>query len=421
MDRRTFLKAAAFAGLSVATPFPLRLAHADTHRYDGNFWVMVHARGGWDPTSLCDPKGRRSGQEGRPINHYSRGDIGTAGNINYAPLPGMKSFFDKYYQRLTVINGVDTSTNAHAQGRRYMWSGDLEEGHPALPALIAAAHGKTLPMSFISNGGFDATEDLVATTRARNPEIFNSLAQPNKINPEDAPTVHSEAAYDKIKQAVKARQQSSHHDQHLPHVRKAMSQLFTARLGEPEIRRILEYMPTELDDSNNPLKAQAQVALAAYRAGLSVSVNLQLGGFDTHGDHDRRHPDQLKELVEGIDFLMQEAERQQVADRVIVVMGSDFGRTPYYNDGDGKDHWPITSMMMMGPGIPGNTVIGQTTGEVKARKINPQSLDLAEDGLKITPRHIHKALRKLAAVDQHPLGEKFGVDAESLALFNSGG
>ena len=44
---------------------------------------------------------------------------------------------------------------------------------------------------------------------------------------------------------------------------------------------------------------------------------------------------------------------------VVVVVASDFGRTRYNGDG-GKDHWPITSMMMMGAGISGGRVIGQT-------------------------------------------------------------
>ena len=57
----------------------------------------------------------------------------------------------------------------------------------------------------------------------------------------------------------------------------------------------------------------------------------------------------MQRLLEGVDFLMEEIERQGLTDKVIVMIGSDFARTPWYNDGNGKDHWSITSMMLMGP------------------------------------------------------------------------
>ncbi|MEZ4287478.1 MAG: hypothetical protein R3A47_04910 [Polyangiales bacterium] len=31
--------------------------------YNGTYWVFLHAAGGWDPTMLCDPKGRASDNE----------------------------------------------------------------------------------------------------------------------------------------------------------------------------------------------------------------------------------------------------------------------------------------------------------------------------------------------------------------------
>ena len=56
----------------------------------------------------------------------------------------------------------------------------------------------------------------------------------------------------------------------------------------------------------------------------------------------------------------QEAERLGIADRFNIIVGSDFARTPWYNDGNGKDHWSIGSMMFMGSDIQGGRVIGGT-------------------------------------------------------------
>ena len=46
-------------------------------------------------------------------------------------------------------------------------------------------------------------------------------------------------------------------------------------------------------------------------------------------------------------YLWDYAEEHGVADRMVVVLGSDFGRTNFYNAVDGKDHWPIGSFIVM--------------------------------------------------------------------------
>ena len=162
---------------------------------------------------------------------------------------------------------------------------------------------------------------------------------------------------------------------------------------------------------------QAQLAIAAYKAGIAASANLTVGGFDTHGDHDNRQFASLRRYLEGVDFLMEEAERQGIADNIVVVMGSDFGRTPGYNMNMGKDHWSITSMMFMGTGIPGNTVIGETNHGHVAKTVNPETLELDENGIRITPEHIHLSLRQLAGVWGHPLEQNFPIGVEKMPLF----
>ncbi len=51
-----------------------------------------------------------------------------------------------------------------------------------------------------------------------------------------------------------------------------------------------------------------------------------------HGDHDRRHHQALSDLNNDIDYLWTKAEELGIANRLTVVVSSDFGRTPFYND-----------------------------------------------------------------------------------------
>lgn len=420
MKRRSFLKAAALSGLAVMSPLggSMRLARAADDGYDGPFFIVVHAGGGWDPTSLCDPKGRANELTENPVNMYFTGEIGSVGAINYAPVEGHKAFFDKYYNDLLVINGIDMETNGHDSGTRHMWSGNLAEGHPSFAALVAGALAPTRPMAFISNGGLDFTAGVVPLTRIGNTNVFNRLAYPDRIDPNDGEYLyHSASTEDRLRQYRSDRLQALMANQGLPRVQRAQNVLFTARSAKNELKQLSAYLPEELDNSGNGLKRQAQLAIAAYKAGLAVSVNMSQGGFDTHGNHDANHYPRLGTLLEGVDFLVEEAKRQGVWNKCVVVMGSDFGRTPYYNDGNGKDHWSVTSMMFMGAGIKGNRVIGGTTADFRPLSVNASSLKVDEGGIRIKPKHIHKALRKLAGIEGGDVARYFPVDAEDLALF----
>ena len=421
MDRRDFLKLAGIAGLGVSMPFVGgRLARASVETYDGRLWILVNAQGGWDPTSLCDPKGRLTEDDESPVNLYFTDDILEAGNLQYAPIDGLAPFFEAYFPQLLIINGVDTSTNGHDSGRRHMWSGRLAEGYPTFGALIAATVGPDLPMGFITNGGYDYTADVVSRVRVGNTGVLTRLAFPNRIDPAVADVrYHSESTYGRIAALRQARLVERMAEAQLPRVHDALGMLYGAHTSENQLKKLTEYLPETLDNSGNGLKKQAQVAIAAYKAGMTCSANLTYGNFDTHSNHDQNQYPRLANLVDGVGFIMEEADRQGVADKVVVVVGSDFGRTPHYNDGNGKDHWSITSYMLMGAGIEGNRVVGATDGGHVPLPVNPTTLELDPDGIRITPGHVMRSLRKLAGIEDEDITGLFPIDAEDLPLLTT--
>jgi uncharacterized protein (DUF1501 family) len=148
------------------------------------------------------------------------------------------------------------------------------------------------------------------------------------------------------------------------------------------------------------LKRQAQLTVLAFKAGVAVSADLRLGGFDTHDNHDAEANWLLGNLTGAVDYLWTYAETQGVADRLVVVMGSDFGRTNKYNADAGKDHWPIGSFIVMEKNQRWtNRVVGETTELHFARKINPVTLQRDDTaGTLIHPKHVHKALRKYLGI-----------------------
>ena len=428
MKRRDLFKLAGATGLTLTAPLAwLRATSAiaqegSTRTYDGPLFLFVNAGGGWDPTSLCDPKGRANEEEDKPVNMFFKGEIAQAGQIRYAPVQGHREFFERHHQRMTVINGIDTATNGHDSGSRHIWSGNLAEGHPSLGALIASVHAPGKAMAYITNGGYDLTQGIVPRTRVGSVDALERVAFVNEIdtgNDSRDDLFHTEQTMNRIQAAQRARLESKIASSRLPHEHHALNTLHLARGSDNELKRLNEFLP-EIDGST--IKRQSQIAIAAYRAGLSVAANLSIGGFDTHGNHDQNQYAALERLLSGISDIWDEAERAGVDDKLIVVVGSDFGRTPYYNSNNGKDHWSVTSMMIMGDAVPGDTVIGASDERFSLKTIDPKTLKVLDDpeaGIRITPAHVHAQLRKIAGVDEVEDAQRYPLRVENLPLLGA--
>ena len=424
LSRRELLQILAGAGLVAFTPRSSEASASSVAPYDGPLFILVHAGGGWDPTSLCDPKGVASKDEDKPINSFLKSEVKSVGPFQVGPVPGAVEFFQTHQKRLIVLNGIDTSTNGHDSGTRHMWSGNLVEGYPSIAAMVAATFAPKQPLAFLSGGGYDYTAGHIAPTRVGNVSALQRLTKPNAISMSDSKRIYHESwVWDRIVKLRNKRLQRRVAHKGLPASMQAMAMLRDARLGVDILDKLLEKMPAKLDASNNPLKKQSEIAAAAFAAGLGASASLSLGGFDTHANHDATHRPRLTMLLEGVSHLYKQLEAQKIADRAIIVVGSDFGRTPGFNAGNGKDHWSITSAMVLGPttgkyAIKGGRVIGATTDGHHPLEVNPKTLAVVEAGKgeRITPGAIHLALRAHLGLSGGELDKRYVIKAPAMPL-----
>ena len=347
MNRRSVLKGL-LAVAAVAPGFRLPLVHAADH--GGKLFVFVQADGGWDPTSFCDPKANTPGE--KVINHWAETDeVRQAGNIPYAPFAGNQRFFEKYHRMILVINGVDAQTNAHSVGIVHNWSGRNSEGYPTLGALCAAHYAPALPVPYLSFGGFSNTAGLTRFTRLDDPRLLHEIASPiddmgSFFSDEDweAMASHRAATVARLSAAPDLLPGDEMHLGFYGSSFAAEGLKAYADAIPPEDQ--LE-QPVETQDNRSTLRRQAQLTVLAFKTGVAVSADLWLGGFDTHTDHDPPHEWLFRNLTDAVDYLWDYAEEHGVADRMVVVIGSDFGRTNFYNSVNGKDHWPIGSYVVM--------------------------------------------------------------------------
>lgn len=405
MKRREILK---LAGLSTGALAGLRSPwlYAAPEDYSGRLLITVQAEGGWDVTNFCDPKSNVPGE--LEITKWSRTqDVQTAGNIAYAPLGQNSTFFNKYHNHMMVINGVDMQTNSHTVGVLHNWSGRNSEGYPSLSALFASANAPQLPLAYLNFGGFSATGRLIRFTRLSDTNNLQPLLQPNVVPWQPDNTWHSTASMEKIQAAQQARlarlaasRTMSREKYNLEAYESAIQSRST--LSDfvdvlPPSDQIQQHVEIGPQLGRSALFQQAQLAILGFKAGVACSADLHMGGFDTHTQNDENHTLLLNHLTSALDYLWDYAEQQGVADRLTVVVGSDFSRTPHYNSSqDGKDHWPIGSVLMMEKNASwGNRTIGSTDEGHNAYKINPNTLkEDSVSGTTIYPKHVHNALRQ---------------------------
>ncbi len=296
MDRRSFIKLASLSGLSVVAPTAFAGLGTNRHTafdpYTGPLLLSFQASGGWETRFHCDPKIQESANEGNPRSHVTATE--KIGEIEFAAEwpeefyggrgPEITAFYEKHAQRMTVINGIDQMTNGHDEGRTHTATGTLNMGHPTLGALMAGHYDPALPMAYLAFGGVTETAGVVARTRANNLDVLARVAFPELADPNNPDSTYQpQPVLDMISAAQEERDQAVLAQQNLPRFKTSVNRLYAARAGSDELRKLQDYLPENVEGG---IFGQIQVALAAYQAGLCVSAEFSMGGFDTHGNSD---------------------------------------------------------------------------------------------------------------------------------------
>ncbi len=90
-------------------------------------------------------------------------------------------------------------------------------------------------------------------------------------------------------------------------------------------------------------------------------VEVSLGGWDTHQGNFVRVPERTQILDQALAALLTDLADRGLLDETLVVLATEFGRTPRINQNAGRDHYPKAfSGLLAGGGIKGGQVYGAT-------------------------------------------------------------
>ncbi len=107
-------------------------------------------------------------------------------------------------------------------------------------------------------------------------------------------------------------------------------------------------------------------------------VEVTLGGWDTHNDNFVRVPEKCAILDQALAALIGDLDRRGMLNDTMVVLTSEFGRTPKINQNNGRDHYPKAfSSVIWGGGVKGGQIYGKTDKgiEVTENKMTPPDLN----------------------------------------------
>lgn len=118
-------------------------------------------------------------------------------------------------------------------------------------------------------------------------------------------------------------------------------------------QRIARLAPEE-GPFQGPLGEDLRKALALLQADLGLeALHLSFGGFDTHASQARTHGELLGALAQNLAVWQARLEQARLAERVVTVVYSEFGRRAEENASAGTDHGSAGPVFVLGTGLHG--------------------------------------------------------------------
>jgi len=383
-------------------------------------YIFVFNHGGWDPTRVLAATFANPN-----VDMEASAQLGSFGDlkfVDHSSRPSVRTFFTRNASRSLILNGVMVRSIAHEICTQIALTGSTSGLAPDWPAILAATGGGdyALPHLVLSGPSFPAQygyavarsgdqgqldELLTGEAIERSPETLDGLPQ------------ISESVIDRYL----VRRAAAKRDAALGLERQLMNDYYDSHDKMTRLKSVRYMMDFQ---SGGGLPDQARVAVDALSIGLSRCVSLshpgQLFGWDTHAQNDANQSPLWEGLFDGLNELMTllDATPGQsaatLAEETMVVVFSEMGRTPQLNAADGKDHWPYTSVLMVGGGVAGGRVIGGFDDQYYGELVDPNSGEVTDTGQVLSSEVIGATL--LAAADIDPGQFVSGVSPLMAAL-----
>ncbi len=357
VSRRSFLGAVGAVGAGLGVSGFVQPAIAEQLQKNHKRILTIFLHGGvsqlesWDPKPNTDTGGpTRAIPTSVPGVHISE----------------LLPYTAKQMHRLTLVRGINTKNGDHGKGHIEMLTGrkkDPGQDYPHLGALAAkllTPDKFALPGHiFVSGGGSSVAGPAylgpkfaaVSLDGAKPPQYAERIA---------GMTEEADTRRNKFRQSV--------NDHFAARRRSADTDAYT--FSYDQAQQLLAKRDV-FDLSKEPGKEHEKYGKSEFGQHLLMARRMLENGvpfvqvnhtnYDTHYENFDFHIEQLGEFDRPFATLIEDlAEREMLKDTLVVVM-SEFGRTPKINASYGRDHWGNAwSVAMAGTGLKAGAVVGAT-------------------------------------------------------------
>lgn len=397
-------RASNLAAIDPLNPLSPRLPH-DPPKAKSIIWLFME--GGPSHLDLFDPKPTLDRLAGQPMPESFGRPITAMGTASNTLMPTKRTFkqhgqsgiwvSDWYPYVAEHVDDIAVLRSCWANGLNHVGSvtqmntGDILAGRPSLGAWTTYGLGtanQNLPTFVVMSDAGDPVGGPKQWSSGFLPATF----QGTKFRAEGTPIFHLAPP-----KTIGEQQQRSKLDlladlnRHFAADKPDDTEL-AARLNSYELAYRMQAAAPEAVDLSQETEATKQLYGIDEEATRKTGTNCLLArrlvergvrfielycggtsGWDAHTDIEANHSKHCRETDKPIAGLLTDLKARGLLDSTLVVWGGEFGRTPFNEKGNGRDHNPWGfSMWFAGAGIKAGSVVG-STDEIGLRAVEDRA------------------------------------------------
>lgn len=365
--------------------------------------IFCYMSGGVSHIDTFDPKPELAKLNGKPMPvPVQRTQFNQNGQVMASPFRFMKSGesgievselfpeIAKVVDKLAIVRSMTTPVNEHAQGNFFMHSGFPFMGHPSagawcsyglgsanenLPSYVVLQSGGAVPphggVSLFSNGYLPSFHQ----GSILNADKVDAI--PNVQSPDDGTL--QQMRLETMRQLDQGFLDRTGPQNEVASAIKNYETAFRMQTAVPELCNVSGESAETLslygcDSKNQTTAAYGRQCLLARRLvergvrfvelsclNESIGAGNAANPWDQHGELERGHRAMATQVDRPIAGLIRDLDRIGKLDETLIVWAGEFGRTPFSQGSNGRDHNPMGfSVWLAGGGIRGGTVYGAT-------------------------------------------------------------
>lgn len=365
--------------------------------------IFCYMSGGVSHLDSFDPKPKLDRLHGKPMPvTIERTQFNNNGNVMASPFKfashgesgiAVSSMFPELatvVDELAIVRSMTTPVNEHAQGNFVMHSGFPFMGHPSagawctyglgtanrnLPAYVVLQSGGAIPphggVALYSNG-FLPGQYQGSILKADAESAIHNIRSPDPVSVQQRRLEFARSFDQSFWQRSSADAQveaAIENGETAFRMQTAVPELCDISGESAEMHSL--YGVDSTDAAQAAYARQCLLARRLVERGVRfvelscLTKDIGAGGaanpWDQHSNLEQGHRQMAKQVDQPIAALIKDLRQRGLLDETLVVWAGEFGRTPFSQGSDGRDHNPQGfTVWLCGGGIKGGTIHGST-------------------------------------------------------------